>query len=276
MAQADLIAAQNEAMFKWMQHVFNARNGLLAAWLAQAGYTGIKRVFEREYGGLLSTFCEGHEPAALQACSELGERWMTTSIIIEAYAAVSGLHSLLDGMFGITADRSLQADEIEHNDIDLSHAVHHRGWWKLQRPITPTAAQMDVAYALAVGLFDGAALIPQIPPQRIEQDDVRALTPRIGAYYDPAFDSRQTRGKSRLGRRLKDGTHLENAQLASRSCLRRSPTAGITAKISGLANGLIANASRSAIVDAVPGPERLTDLRALVQLAEKLAAAFSG
>ena len=59
---AGLMAAQYEAMCKRMHHGFSARNGLYAAVLAEGGYTGIKRVFERPYGGFLSTFGEGHEP----------------------------------------------------------------------------------------------------------------------------------------------------------------------------------------------------------------------
>ena len=58
---AGLMAAQYEAMSKRMHHGFAARNGFYAAGLAAAGYTGIKRVFEREYGGFLSVFGEGHE-----------------------------------------------------------------------------------------------------------------------------------------------------------------------------------------------------------------------
>src|SRR5271165_1106410 len=57
-----LMAAQYEAMSKRMQHGFAARNGLYAAGLAAHGYTGIKRVFERDYGGFLSVFGEGHDP----------------------------------------------------------------------------------------------------------------------------------------------------------------------------------------------------------------------
>jgi len=44
---AGLMAAQYEAMCKRMHHGFSARNGLYAAVLAEGGYTGIKRVFER-------------------------------------------------------------------------------------------------------------------------------------------------------------------------------------------------------------------------------------
>ncbi|UKZ81430.1 hypothetical protein TrVFT333_009202 [Trichoderma virens FT-333] len=46
-----LMSAQFESEVKRMQHGFAARNGLLGAMLAQTGYVGIKRVFEREYGG---------------------------------------------------------------------------------------------------------------------------------------------------------------------------------------------------------------------------------
>ena len=46
-----LMSAQFESMVKRMQHGFASRNGLTAAALAASGYVGIKRVFEREYGG---------------------------------------------------------------------------------------------------------------------------------------------------------------------------------------------------------------------------------
>lgn len=39
-----------------MQHGFIARIGLLAALMAEGGYSGIKNAFEEPYGGFLSTF----------------------------------------------------------------------------------------------------------------------------------------------------------------------------------------------------------------------------
>src|SRR5436190_628998 len=72
---AGLMAAQFEAMCKRMHHGFSARNGLYSALLAAGGYTGIKRVFEREYGGFLSVFGEGHSPDVGKIVAGLGERW---------------------------------------------------------------------------------------------------------------------------------------------------------------------------------------------------------
>src|ERR1700739_4340656 len=89
---AGLMAAQYEAMSKRMHHGFAARNGFYAAGLAAANYTGIKRVFEREYGGFLSVFGEGHSPDPSLLTEQLGERWETSIIMGKSYARMGGLH----------------------------------------------------------------------------------------------------------------------------------------------------------------------------------------
>src|ERR1700740_3668241 len=82
-----LMSAQFESMVKRMQHGFAARNGLTAAALAASGYVGIKRVFERDYGGRLSVFGEGHHPDAGQIYAGLGTLWETHRSAVEAEAA---------------------------------------------------------------------------------------------------------------------------------------------------------------------------------------------
>ena len=114
---AGLMAAQFEAMSKRMHHGFSSRNGLYAAFLAAGGYTGIKRVFERPYGGFLSTSGEGHSPDESQICDTLGKVWETDRITLKPYAAQGGLHNPLDCLFEISTKRPLHADEIESIDI---------------------------------------------------------------------------------------------------------------------------------------------------------------
>src|SRR5471030_1908298 len=109
---AGLMAAQFEAMCKRMHHGFSARNGLYSALLAAGGYTGIKRVFERDYGGFLSVFGEGHEPRPEQVAGELVERWEVRRVAIKPYAAMGALHAPLDALFAIAARRPLSADTI--------------------------------------------------------------------------------------------------------------------------------------------------------------------
>jgi aconitate decarboxylase len=86
-----LTGARFGAMCKRMQHGFAARNGLPAAFLATAGYTGIKKVFEPQHGGFLSVFGEANSPDLSLISAGLGERWEIEQIITKSYAVMGGI-----------------------------------------------------------------------------------------------------------------------------------------------------------------------------------------
>ena len=263
-----LMAAQYEAMSKRMHHGFSARNGFYGAVLAEGGYTGIKRVFEREYGGFLSTFGEGHDPDPSQITDGLGQRWETQRIVVKPYAAMGGIHSPLDALFEIDAKRHLRADDIERIEVELGHAVYHHSWWEPERPLTPVGAQMNVGYALAVAVIDGAAMVKQFAPQRINRDDVWALIPRVEVRHNEEFDrlGAAGRGQSRVRVTFKDGSQLESYRAASRSMEQLLSGEEIVAKFRTLTDGLIDAARQSEILRVVQSLETLPDITALVEL----------
>jgi 2-methylcitrate dehydratase PrpD len=274
---AGLMAAQYESMGKRMHHGFSSRNGLYAAFLASDGYTGIKRVFEREYGGFLSTFGEGHAPDASQIAAGLGERWETERIVIKPYAAMGALHAPLDALFELTSQRALRPEEIKHIEIDLSDAAYHHGWWKVERPLTPLGAQMNVAYAIAVAVLDGAAMIQQFSPQRMVQDDVWELIPRITARHDPGFDTgRESQGNTRLRISLTDGTHLECFRAMPRTITQPLSNAEIAAKYRTLTREIIDQERQARIAELVLHLEDVSDIADLCRvLAPPVGAVFA-
>ena len=274
---AGLMAAQYEAMSKRMHHGFAARNGLYAAFLAEGGYTGIKRVFERDYGGFLSVFGEGHDPDASQITDGLGERWETMRIAIKPYAAMGALHAPLDAVFDIATRRRLVPAEIESVHIHMSHAAYHHGWWELERPLTPIGAQMNVAYAVAVAILDGAAMLRQFAPQRIDAEDVWALIPKIRAHHAPEFDkSRELRGAARVTIRFTDGTEEEAFLPLSRTMAAPLPNDGVVAKFRTLTEDVLAPARCDAIIDQVLQLDTLGDVSGLIRLlAPPVKAAFA-
>ena len=274
---AGLMAAQYEAMSKRMHHGFAARNGLYAAYLAEGGYTGIKRVFERDYGGYLSVFGEGHDPDAGQITDGLGQRWETMRIAIKPYAAMGALHAPLDAVFDIAARRHLVPVEIESVHIDISHAAYHHGWWELERPLTPIGAQMNVAYAVAVAILDGAAMLKQFAPQRIDAEDVWALIPRIRAHHAPEFDkSRELRGAARVTIRFTDGTAEEAFLPVSRTMAAPLPNDGVVAKFRTLTEDILAPTRADAIIEQGLQLEALDDVSGLIALlAPPVGAAFA-
>ncbi|HUE26711.1 MAG TPA: MmgE/PrpD family protein, partial [Solirubrobacteraceae bacterium] len=165
-----LMSAMYESMVKRMQHGFASRDGLVAAALAAAGYVGIKRVFEREYGGWLSTFGEGHRTYPEQIYAGLGTVWQTERITIKAYAAMGLLHAAIDAALKLRPEVSVS--EIERIDIDMAEAAYSHGGWKAERPLEVIGAQMNASYAVAVALLDGDVLVEQFSAKRINSDDV--------------------------------------------------------------------------------------------------------
>ena len=182
---AGLMAAQYEAMSKRMHHGFAARNGFYAAGLAAAGYTGIKRVFEREYGGFLSVFGEGHDPDASLLTGELGERWETTIIMVKSYAAMGGLHGAIDAARQLRS--SVAPEDISKVDITVGETVYKHGWWQPQRPLTAIGAQMNIGYATAAALLDGNVLPEQFTPSRLDSDDIWSLIAATTVHLDESL-----------------------------------------------------------------------------------------
>lgn len=180
-----LMAAQYEAMSKRMQHGFAARNGFYAAGLAAAGYTGIKRVFEREYGGFLSVFGEGHQPDPAPLTGQLGQRWETSIIMVKSYAAMGGLHGAIDAARRLRNE--LAGQQISHIDITVGETVYKHGWWAPQRPLPAIGAQMNIGYAVAAALLDGNVLPEQFTDARLNADDIWHLIDRTEVHLDESL-----------------------------------------------------------------------------------------
>jgi 2-methylcitrate dehydratase PrpD len=261
-----LMAAQFESMCKRMQHGFAARNGLLAAALAAGGYTGIKQVFEREYGGFLSTFGEGHDPDPSQIDADLGARWETARIAIKPYAAMAGLHAAIDAARELVAAGPVRADAVEAIEIAVSTPVFHHGGWQAERPLTVVGAQMNLAFAVAVTLLDGTALAAQFAPDRIDADDVWRLIDRTTVTIDPAFDEVYENGyNTRLRVTTGIGGPLEAFVDHPRGGIVRPLTnADVVEKFRTLTAPLVEPARAEAIEAAVLELDELDDARDLV------------
>jgi 2-methylcitrate dehydratase PrpD len=263
-----LMAAQFGAMVKRMQHGFAARNGLLAAALAHAGYSGIKQVFERPYGGFLTTFGEGHEPDAAQIDADLGERWETLRIAIKPYAAMAGLHAAIDAAREVVRQGAIEPSAVREIEISMSEPAFHHGGWRAERPLTVVGAQMNAAYAVAVALLDGTALAAQFAPDRIDADDVWELIGRTTARHEPSFDRRYEDGyNTRLQVRFSDGSESQAFVEHPRGGVRRPLSEReVAEKFRTLTEGVI-DPGRSAAIEAmVLGLDELDDAWELVAL----------
>src|SRR6202522_1913746 len=181
-----LMSAMYESMVKRMQHGFASRNGLTAAALAASGYVGIKRVFERPYGGWLAVFGEGHRTYPEDIYKGLGVLWETERIAVKAYSCMGLLHAAIDAALELRP--KVDVSQIQRIDIDMGEAAYQHGGWKAERPLEVIGAQMNVSYAVAVALLDGDVLVEQFSPKRINSDDVWNLINRTQTHHQSAYD----------------------------------------------------------------------------------------
>src|SRR5262249_49738595 len=146
-----------------------------------------------------------------------------------------------------------------------SHAAYHHGWWELERPLTPIAAQMNVAYAVAVAILDGAAMVQQFAPQRINRDDVWALIPKITAHHEPEFDGRERR-PTRMTVTRKDGSKLQQLVEVARTMGKPLTNDEVVGKYHTLTDGIVTPQRQADIVDVVLNLESAKDTERLTQL----------
>jgi 2-methylcitrate dehydratase PrpD len=273
---AGLMAAQYEAMSKRMQHGFAARNGFYAAGLAAAGYTGIKSVFDRPYGGYLAVFGEGHEPDPAQVIAGLGEYWHTEIIMVKSYAAQGGLHGTIQAALELRAEHELDPDAIARVEIRVGETVYRHGWWPPERPLTSIGAQMNLGYAAAVALLDGQVLPPQFTERRLDADDVWKLVGKVDVQLDEDIQNgpAEERFATELTVTLVDGTVLTKRIAAPHG----GPADPVTdddliAKYRSLVGPLMSTVRLDAIERAVLGVDELDDIR---ELGDLLAAPVAG
>ncbi|MFL9876384.1 MmgE/PrpD family protein [Paraburkholderia megapolitana] len=263
-----LMAAQFEAMSKRMHHGFASRSGLYAAVLAAGGYTGIKRVFEREYGGFLSTFGEGHAPDATQIAANLGSVWEVEKNVIKPYPAMGALLAPIEAVLEIRAQRPFNVDDIERIELDLASAAFHHGGWQAARPLTPIGAQMNLAYAVAVTAIDGEARMKQFSPERIDADDVWTLMQRITVRHETSYDEDGplARGATRLRMFFTDGRCEDMLLRHPRGRpLVQMTNDEIVAKFRSLTGDVIDTARQRRIEELVLHIERLDDVGELIE-----------
>ena len=277
---AGLMAAQYEAMSKRMQHGFAARNGYYAAGLAAGGYTGIKQVFDRPYGGYLAVFGEGHDPDPAQVIAGLAEGWHTEIIMVKSYAAQGGLHGTIQAALELRTEHNIDPNTISHIEIRVGATVYHHGWWPPQRPLTTIGAQMNLGYAAAVALLDGQVLPPQFTDERLDADDVWELLGKVEVKLDENIENAPVleRFATDLTITLDDGTVLEKRIVQPHG----GPSDPVTnddiiAKYRSLVGPLMPASRLDAIQQAVLGIDELTDIRELAELlADPVAGALDG
>jgi 2-methylcitrate dehydratase PrpD len=261
-----LMAAQEGAMVKRFHSGRAAQSGVYSALLAERGFTGISDVLEAAYGGYLSTYSGDPKPARLT--DGLGTDWETGKIGYKPHASVTSIHTALDALAHLMREHKLKADDIESVDAALSNMTHvHCAWEYKAQGVT--AAQMNLAYGLAVIAVDGVAFVDQYRADRLRDPRLLSFISRVSARIDPEIDAMGPafRHAARITLRTRDGRTLHH-EILNRRGSPENPLGrdDIEYKFRQVTASVLGKRDIDRVVELVARLEHLGDLRELIAI----------
>lgn len=161
-----------------------AREGLLAALLAEQGMRGPAGVLESR-DGFVQAF---GDPAVsrLLGPADPTQAAAITACYIKPWACCRHLHPALDGVFDIMRTANLAAADVDRIDVATYGiaAMHaHTGWTDL------LSAQMSYPFAVAVAIARGHADLADFGDEARADPAIVRLCPRLSVTTDAALDA---------------------------------------------------------------------------------------
>lgn len=175
------------SMVKPLHMGLAARNGVLAALLAQSGLESDPDALDGP-AGFIDVF-KGAVAAPKIALDDRAPLEIVASGVgIKRYPCCGCCHSALDAMLALREEHRFDPAQIVSirctmNDLVPGILVHHR-------PTTPAQAKFSMEYCLAVAALDGDCGLNQFTSERVGAADVQDLLKRVTTSVDPAIPYR--------------------------------------------------------------------------------------
>ena len=174
-----------------------ARNGVLAALLAQGGHDR-ERARARRPAGVSARAWTASATELDDAIADLGARWeiLDTGITVKLYPSCAGTHPSLDAMLDLRRREGFTADDVERIDIDVDSIVPTILIY--DRPATGLEGEVQPAVLRGGGRGRSAASAStRSRPRASTNPAVTALMPRVAMRVDPSLDDGARRSRRR-------------------------------------------------------------------------------
>jgi len=169
-----------------------ARNGILAASLAQGGFTSQPDAFERPMGFLHSFVEEGFPRTLADLDQQLGQPYdlVEPGTDIKLYPSCNLTHPAIDAMLYLREEHhSVQSGEIEHIYCRFPQPPQHEILIIDRLPRTPTECRFSPAFLLAVAALEGDVWLHHFDPTVLNDSRVTQLMSKVRIEIDPSLRS---------------------------------------------------------------------------------------
>ena len=162
-----------------------AHSGVLAAELAQLGFSGPTSIYEFEDGGVLKAFSDHADKALLTR--DLGCVYHIDNNSIKPYCCCGSTHAYIDAALALRKKLGAPWDTSRKVRVGTCKVVDVQCGFDYV-PGSVLNAQMSLRYAVAVALLEGAALPAQFTDDKLCDPLIIAVAAAIELVADPELD----------------------------------------------------------------------------------------
>jgi 2-methylcitrate dehydratase len=162
------------------------QSGVIAAQLAQQGYSGPEHVIDGKEG-LVDTF--GPEFELNLLTDHLGEDWRILRCSMKAFAAEALTHSPISAVLKIVKDHQIKPAEIAEVSVKtVARAADILSDPSKYKPTSKETADHSLPYCLAAAIVDGMVTPAQFTDTKLKDPAIWDLLPKIKVSAHPEFE----------------------------------------------------------------------------------------
>ncbi len=242
------------------------QSGVLAALLAEKGYTGPEHVVDGKEG---LTHCFGPEWKLNILTDGLGESWRITQCGMKAFPTEALTHTPISAVLDIVKLNDLKPDQIARIQIrSLARAADILSDPSKYDPRTKETADHSLPYVIAAAVVDRQVTPAQFEMRKIMDPKIRAQLNKVEVVADPEIEKVFPALQRVIVNITTTGGRSFTRQLDYPKGDPRNPLtdAEVEEKFASLAEGVLSKAAQTKLKDAIWNLEKIASVSKLMTL----------
>ena len=167
-----------------------SHNGVLAALLAQKGYTGPATIFEGE-NGFLKAFSYERKYDAKKITDGLGKVYVGHNTGFKPYSSCRFTHQLIEATLNLTQKEKIDPENIKDITVTVCQTLHRTLCTpeeRRRRPVTVVDAQFSIPYVVGAALVKHRVLPTEFTEESIKDPKVLEVASKVKGIPSPEYE----------------------------------------------------------------------------------------
>ncbi len=265
-SMASGIVANFGTMTKPLHVGLGARNGVLAAKLAQSGFTANGKAIESGFG--FYKVLHSNTPIDEKPIEELGRSYalLSDGIRIKPYPCGGLTHQVIDSVLEFKAKHGLTPDMVERVDVDVVKHTFERIVFKV--PQTGIQGKFCMPYLVARALSDGKVSLHAFTDAAVRDQNILQLAEKVQMNLDNNLKKTDPGGRPcRVTLRTKSGqTYTREEQHAKGSPEFPMTEEELRGKFTECAREVLSAEAADRALALIEGLEKVDNVRSLTEM----------